>query len=170
MPSYTGETSGTSFIELELFPDKDAYTFEPDPQMSQSDLTFGLSWTSEFLISAGLWHDAAYWSAETNCFGLTVLLLTFNINCSTSSQRKPIGSAHLTQFRRADTQIKSHRSIKHVIYDPLPMFSFFLSPSLPLSCFTSAHNILTKSFFDGGISHDSHKMALQQGRERNHEG
>lgn len=43
MPSYTGETSGTSFIELELFPDKDAYTFEPDPQMSQSDLTFGLS-------------------------------------------------------------------------------------------------------------------------------
>ncbi len=38
-----GETQGTSFIELELFPERDAYTFEPDPQMSQSGLTFGLS-------------------------------------------------------------------------------------------------------------------------------
>lgn len=39
------------------------------------------------------------------------------------------------------------------------MFSFF-----SLSYFASAHNILTKSFFDGGISQDSCKVALQRGK------
>lgn len=43
------------------------------------------------------------------------------------------------------------------------MFSFF-SLSSP-SYFTSAHNILTKSFFDGGISHDSRKVAPLRRRE-----
>lgn len=104
-------------------------------------------------------------------FGLTVLhLLTCNIIWSTNSLRRAIGSARADQLRRADTQIKSHRSIKTVIYDPLPTFSLFSPLSLPLSFFTSAHNILTKSFFDGGISHDSRKMAARQGRERNREG
>lgn len=37
--------------------------------------------------------------------------------------------------------------------------------SLPLPCFISAHNILTMSFFDGGVSHDSRKVAPQRGKE-----
>lgn len=72
-------------MELEIIPDRDAYTFEPGPQMSQCYLTFGPSRTSELLISAGLWHDAACWSVETNCSGLTVFPLLFNI-----SLRKPV--------------------------------------------------------------------------------
>ena len=47
-----------------------------------------------------------------------------------------------------------------------------MPPPFPsfLSYFTSAHNILTESFFDAGISPDSRKMAPQRGRERNREG
>lgn len=47
---------------------------------------------------------------------------------------------------------------------------FFFLPHLFLSYLTSAHNILTESFFDAGISQDSRKMAPQRGRERNREG
>jgi len=64
--------------------------------------------------------------------------------------RKPTGAAFSNQLRKTDTHIKLHCSVKSVIYDPLPVFSFF-----SLTSFTSAHNILTKSFFDGSDSHDS---------------
>ena len=135
--------------------------------------TWHLVWvehlSSSFLQGFGTMRPIGLWRLIV--FGLTVLhLLTFNIIWSTNSLRRAIGSARADQLRRADTQIKSHRSIKSVIYDPLPTFSLFSSLSLPLSFFTSAHNILTKSFFDGGISHDSRKMAARRGRERNREG
>lgn len=71
-------------------------------------------------------------------------------------------------LRSPNTQIESHHSIKSVIYDPLPMF--FPPLHLFLSYSTSAHNILTESFFDAGISQDSRKMAPRRGRERKREG
>ena len=54
MPSdgMDGGTWGTLFMEVKIFPDRD--TFEPGPRMSQSGLTFGLTWTCELFISAGL--------------------------------------------------------------------------------------------------------------------
>lgn len=131
------------------------------------NLIWHLVWGEHLSFSflPGFGTTQSYWSVETNCLGLTVLLpLTLNLIWSTNSLRKPIGSARSDQFRRADTQIKSHRSVKRVIYDPLPMFSFF-SLSSPPSYFTLAHNILTKSFFDGRISHDSRKVAPLWGRE-----
>lgn len=55
--------------------------------------------------------------------------------------RECIGSGLTNLFWRADTQIESWHSIKRVIYEPLPVFSFF-SPS------TISEAALTKSFFD----------------------
>lgn len=94
-----------------------------------------------------------------------LLFLTCTLISRTSSRQKPTGSARCDHLRQADQIASSHKKCNLWSITNVSFFS-----SSPTLCLTSAHNILTKSFFDGGGSHDSRKVAAQRGRERKREG
>lgn len=120
--------------------------------MSQSDLTFG---PREHLSSSSL----ACWSVETNCFSPTVLLRLTLTSSGHKQPEKPAGcSLRSSEGWHPDRITSVHKKCNLWSITSV----FFLS----LSYFPSAHKILTKSFFDGGISHDCRKTAARRERKR----